>query len=73
MKEPLYISHLPMFTKTACGWSARISSESKNEIVGEVHVQLAKYKTHIIPMVWDKYGIPVDITTHPSKYYLRLK
>ena len=41
MKE-LYVPHLPMFAKTACGWSARIVSKSKNEIVGEVHVQLEK-------------------------------
>ena len=72
MKE-LYVPHLPMFTKTACGWSARIVSKSKNEIVGEVHVQLAKYKTHIIPMVWDKYGMPIDLQRKPSNYYLRLK
>lgn len=72
-KAQLHISHLPMFTKTACGWSAKILSESKNEIIGEIHVQLDKYKIHIIPMIWDKYGMPIDLPSKPFKYYLRLK
>ena len=72
MKE-LYVPHLPMFSKTACGWSARILHADGNEIVGLVLVQLSKNKTHTIPMYWDKYGMPTDLQSKPSNYYLRLK
>ena len=72
-KPFLYVSHIPMFTKVACGWSAKIESVLLDKIEGTIYIQLSKYKTHTIPMIWDRYGMPIDIKQHPSKYYLRLK
>ena len=71
MKE-LYVPHLPKFTKTACGWSAKIETISLNKIEGTIYIQLSKNKTHTMSMEWDNHGMPIDIKQYPSKYYLRL-
>ena len=71
MKEELYIPHLPYFTTVSCGWSARIFDVKKDKIEGVIYIRTLNGK-HIMPMLWDKYGMPEDLTKHPSKYYLRL-
>lgn len=68
----VFIPRLPMFTKVACGWSVKIETVLIDKIEGTIFIQLSKDKTHYMSMEWDRYGMPIDLTKHPSKYYLRL-
>ena len=71
--EVLHVPRIPMFTKVACGWSVKIESVLSDKIEGTIYIQLSKDITHFMPMKWDRYGLPIDLTSYPSKYYLRLK
>ncbi len=40
-------------------------------ITGLIRIQLQD-KFTLMPVHWDRYGFPIDMKLHPSKYYIRL-